>query len=62
LGSANTCVVIVGHSHLPYLEDANRRLPLNPGSATDRRSQPHCTVAPLTIRGGVPQAEIIPLS
>lgn len=54
-------VVIFGHSHIPYLEDADALLLLNPGSATDRRSQPRCTVALLTISGGVPEAEIVSL-
>lgn len=52
-------VVVFGHSHIPYLEDANGLLLLNPGSATDRRRQPHCTVALLTIEDGEPRAEII---
>ena len=52
-------VVVFGHSHIPYIEDANGLLLLNPGSATDRRRQPHCTVALLTIEDGEPRAEII---
>ena len=54
-------VVVFGHSHIPYIEDANGLLLLNPGSATDRRRQPHCTVALLTIEDGEPRAEIIAL-
>jgi uncharacterized protein len=54
-------VVVFGHSHIPYAEDANGLLLLNPGSATDRRTQPHCTLALLTIAGGHPSAAIIPL-
>lgn len=54
-------VVIFGHSHIPWLEDANGLLLLNPGSAMDRRRQPHCTLARLTITDGEPSAEIIPL-
>lgn len=54
-------VVIFGHSHIPYLEDHDGLLLLNPGSATDRRRQPACTVALLTIEDGQPRAEIIPL-
>ncbi|HEV2235783.1 MAG TPA: metallophosphoesterase family protein [Ktedonobacterales bacterium] len=54
-------VVIFGHSHIPYLEDRDGLVLLNPGSATDRRSQPHCTVALLTIAGDTPRAEIIAL-
>ncbi|MGZ3716406.1 MAG: metallophosphoesterase family protein [Ktedonobacterales bacterium] len=54
-------VVIFGHSHIPYLEDAHGLLLLNPGSATDRRTQPYCTIAMLTIEDGHPRAEIIAL-
>jgi putative phosphoesterase len=54
-------VVIFGHSHVPYLEDARGLLLLNPGSATDRRTQPYCTIAMLIIEDGNPRAEIIAL-
>ena len=54
-------VVIFGHSHIPFVEDAGGLLLLNPGSATDRRTQPHCSIALLTIEDGNPRAEIIPL-
>jgi putative phosphoesterase len=52
-------VVVFGHSHVPLVEDADGLLLLNPGSATDRRSQPHCTVALLAITDGVPHAQIL---
>ena len=52
-------VVVFGHSHIPYVEDTDGLLLLNPGSATDRRRQPHCTIALLTIADGQPRAEII---
>jgi uncharacterized protein len=54
-------IVVFGHSHIPYAEDANGLLLLNPGSATDRRTQPHCTIALLTIEDGHPRTEIIAL-
>jgi len=54
-------VVVFGHSHIPLAEDADGLLLLNPGSATDRRSQPRCTLALLTIMDGQPQATIVPL-
>lgn len=54
-------VVIFGHSHVPYAEDRDGLLLLNPGSATDRRTQPRCTIALLTIMDGMPSAEIIAL-
>lgn len=54
-------VVVFGHSHIPLLEDANGLMLLNPGSAMDRRRQPRCTIARLTITDGSPSAENIPL-
>ncbi len=54
-------VVIYGHSHIPFIEDRDGLLLLNPGSATDRRRQPACTIALLTITDGRPTAELIPL-
>ena len=58
---ADARVVIFGHSHIPYLEDDGGLLLLNPGSATDRRRQPQCSIARLTIEDGAPRAEIIAL-
>ncbi|HKV84467.1 MAG TPA: metallophosphoesterase family protein [Ktedonobacterales bacterium] len=58
---ASARVVVFGHSHIPYVEDRDGLLLLNPGSATDRRRQPHCTIALLTIEDGEPRAEIIAL-
>jgi len=55
-------VVVFGHSHIPHNEDVGGVLLLNPGSATTRRMQPHCTVAILTIADGQPHAEIVALS
>lgn len=52
-------VVVFGHSHIPYVEDNNGLFLLNPGSATDRRHQPACTIALLTIEDGIPRAEIV---
>ncbi|MGH2504377.1 MAG: metallophosphoesterase family protein [Ktedonobacterales bacterium] len=54
-------VVIFGHSHIPFLDAHDGLLLLNPGSATDRRRQPHCSIALLTISDGQPSAEIIAL-
>lgn len=55
-------VVVFGHSHIPHLADDGELLLLNPGSATDRRRQPRCTVAILTIEDGRPRAEIVPIA
>ena len=38
-------VVVFGHSHIPFLEDEDGFMLLNPGSPTDRRRQPHHTFA-----------------
>jgi putative phosphoesterase len=41
-------VVVFGHSHIPW-DDAgvDGQLLFNPGSPTERRSQPHCTLGTL---------------
>ena len=45
-------LVVFGHSHIP-LDAADDRLRiLNPGSPTDKRRQPHRTLAELTITDG----------
>ncbi|HEX9057778.1 MAG TPA: metallophosphoesterase family protein [Ktedonobacterales bacterium] len=54
-------VVVFGHSHIPLVREADGVLLLNPGSATDRRRQPHCTIAILRIADGQPQARLVPL-
>jgi uncharacterized protein len=54
-------VVIFGHSHIPLVETADGLLLLNPGSATDRRTQPSCTVALLTVSDGQPEARLVTL-
>ena len=45
----NARVVIFGHSHIPWNEDANGQLLFNPGSATDRRRQPTCSIGLLQV-------------
>jgi uncharacterized protein len=42
-------VVVFGHSHIPWNEDANGQLLFNPGSATDRRRQPTCSIGLLHV-------------
>ncbi len=46
-------VLVFGHSHIPWdtTTDTGLRL-LNPGSPTDRRSEPHCTYLTATVAGG----------
>jgi len=54
-------VVVFGHSHIPWLEDEDGLLLLNPGSPTDKRRQPDFTFAILQVEGGEVRAEILPL-
>ncbi|HZU69279.1 MAG TPA: metallophosphoesterase family protein [Ktedonobacteraceae bacterium] len=42
-------VVVFGHSHIPWNEDVNGQLLFNPGSATDRRRQPTCSIGMLYV-------------
>lgn len=51
-------VVVFGHSHIPWLDDEDGLLLLNPGSPTDRRRQPDYTFALLRAEGGEVTAEI----
>ena len=54
-------VVIFGHSHIPFLEDEESLMLLNPGSPTDRRRQQRHTFALLRAQAGRVRAEILPL-
>jgi uncharacterized protein len=48
-------VVVFGHSHIPMdVEESGFRI-LNPGSPTDRRRQPHGTLAVMTLAEGAVQ-------
>jgi len=42
-------VVVFGHSHIPWNGDRDGLLLFNPGSATDRRRQPRCSIGLLHI-------------
>ena len=42
-------VVVFGHSHIPYNQEHNGQLLFNPGSATDRRRQPRCSIGLLYV-------------
>jgi uncharacterized protein len=42
-------VVVYGHSHAPYNQEHDGQLLFNPGSATDRRRQPTCSIGMLYI-------------
>jgi putative phosphoesterase len=54
-------VVVFGHSHIPVLEQVEGgRWLCNPGSPTQRRRQPHHTLAVLDLDGGeVRHAELV---
>jgi putative phosphoesterase len=54
-------IVVFGHSHIPWLEDQDGLLLLNPGSPTDRRRQPQHTFALLWAEDGEVGAEIVAL-
>lgn len=54
-------VVVFGHSHIPWLEDEDGLLLLNPGSPTDKRRQPEYTFALLYAGEGEVRAEIAAL-
>lgn len=41
--------VVFGHSHMPYVRLLGRTLAFNPGSATDRRRAPSCSIGFLLI-------------
>jgi uncharacterized protein len=53
--------IVFGHSHIPFLEDEDGLLLLNPGSPTDRRWQPRHTFALLQAEEGSVRAEILTL-
>ena len=54
-------VGVFGHSHIPFLEDEDGLMLLNPGSPTDRRRQPRHTFGLLRAEEGKVRAEILPL-
>ena len=54
--------IVFGHSHVPFLEDEDGLLLLNPGSPTDRRRQPRHTFALLRVKEGSVRAEILALT
>jgi uncharacterized protein len=56
-----TRVIVFGHSHVPFLEDEDGLLLLNPGSPTDKRRQPDHTFALLRVERDEVRAEILAL-
>lgn len=55
-------VLVFGHSHIPWdtVTPRGMRL-LNPGSPTDRRRQPVCTIMWATVDGGRMDVELVPV-
>ena len=52
-------VVVFGHSHVPHWAAGRQgQWLLNPGSPTERRAQPHHTMARLELAGGAASASI----
>ncbi|MFC9975311.1 metallophosphoesterase family protein [Spirillospora sp. NPDC127200] len=56
-------LVVFGHSHIPWDDSGDGQRILNPGSPTDRRRQPHGTIALLDVEdGALARAEIVPVT
>ena len=57
----NARCVVFGHSHIPWNHEYNGLLLFNPGSATDRRRQPKCSIGMLYVddEAGSVRGEII---
>ncbi|WP_223626262.1 metallophosphoesterase [Microbacterium sp. EST19A] len=55
-------LLVFGHSHIPWdtVSPAGMRL-LNPGSPTDRRRQPVCTMVQVTVDGSEIEATLVPI-
>ncbi len=59
----DAALVVFGHSHIPMDETHDGQRIVNPGSPTDRRRQPHGTMAELIIEGGrLVTARIFPVT
>lgn len=58
----DTDVLVFGHSHIPWDTEtrAGMRL-LNPGSPTDRRRQPACTMMTARAHAGVLEVSLVPV-
>ena len=58
----DTDLLVFGHSHIPWdtVTPSGMRL-LNPGSPTDRRRQPVCTMMTVVIDGRRIDATLVPI-
>jgi putative phosphoesterase len=54
--------LVFGHSHVPLCQQEDGLLLFNPGSATDRRGQPHCSIGLLEVEDGAIRGRIIMLA
>jgi predicted phosphodiesterase len=54
-------VVVFGHSHIPWNEDADDQLLFNPGSPTWKRLAPFPSMGLLWIENGTVEGEIFPV-
>jgi len=55
-------LVVFGHSHIPLAERGRGQKLLNPGSPTDRRAEPHHTLALVDVDDGtIHRAQIVEL-
>lgn len=54
-------VVVFGHSHIPYNEDADGLLLFNPGSPTWKRTAPFPSMGLLWIDGNSVEGEVFPV-
>ncbi len=61
LAAYDADVIVYGHTHRQLIHRAGDRLVVNPGAAGPRRFDLLPSVARLTISGGVPAVEIVPL-
>lgn len=48
-GQEKVDLIVFGHSHVPYKRFFDGVLLFNPGSPTDKRGQPHCSLGLMTL-------------
>lgn len=51
--------IIFGHSHIPGMEHINNKLLINPGSPTDKRTNPFYTYGVFSLESGALNAELL---